>query len=116
MKPFVQEFQLLELQKQKEEWNDPILKCELTEDPYFEEPMGFGIKRLYIMSAKIGLEFYANGAQLERAVKEAKKTLASRLFGEALNITQEIRQAAMDNDEKKILKLCHDLDVYFSGT
>lgn len=115
MQSFVNNFKVLKLQHQKPQWQDPVLMVKLQKDPEFLETCGFGVNYRYVLTAEIGVEFYANEVQLGDAIDNAKKTLASRLFNDALGITQEIRQAAMDNDERKIIKLCADLENHFSA-
>ena len=109
-------FEVLKLQHQRPKWQDPVRKVEIVEDQHFSRPYGFGVTHRYTLRAEVAVEFYANEVQLDDAISNAKKTLASRLFNDALGITQEIRQAALDNDERKIIKLCADLEEHFSAT
>ncbi len=116
MKKIIENFEILRTGNSKKGWQSPVLSSVLEQDTKAPiVPCGFGIINEYILSVEIGVKFHCNEAQLNIATEEARKTLVARLFGEALCVVQEIRSATLNNDEKRIIELCADLEKLLSA-
>jgi hypothetical protein len=55
------------------------------------------------------VEFWANGAQLDAAVRAAKKTFARRLYGDIESLVYEVIQEAHNGNREAILAVCEML-------
>lgn len=60
----------------------------------------------YILSGTVGVEFWANPAQLEREVERAKKVFARRMYGEIESLVHEVMNAVNDEDRDRAMQIC----------
>jgi hypothetical protein len=66
----------------------------------------------YFLEARIGVEFWANDAQLIDGIKMAKKTFARRIYSDIRSFVLEIMQDISNSDKERAMKHCQDILNY----
>jgi len=71
---------------------------------------GFGVRRQYMLTAKIATEFWANDAEKEKAELAAMKVLNHGIYKDIHRITAMMRSACYDDDREAMFKLIDDIE------
>jgi len=88
------------------------IKCKLesTATDRFPQHEGFGVRRQYMLTAKIATEFWANDAEKESAELAAMKVLNHGIYKDIYRITAMMRSACYDDDREAMFKLIDDIE------
>lgn len=93
----------------------PLLKSCLIKKDAEIRPGEFVPQDKYELSVTLGVELWANDAQLNDSVRVAKKVMATRIYGDINGFVEELKKAIHDGDRNAALNICNMILEYTKG-
>lgn len=86
--------------RKPDEFDDNIIQYEVINTGYVKDLSSFTMQEEYCLQAKASVNFWANKAQYQTALKIAERTLNAHLYGDMYAEIHKTRLAVSNGDRK----------------